>query len=134
MKKITALFFTLAIMLFFTGNTVAQEKAKTEITTVKQKGETVHFTLTSSKPFIFGNNRYVLYIGEKEFFRLEQSKKNGKGYMTFYIPIQDFNNLREGDGIYLSYGTVDTGDENLEEVAKGCRCWSLGKFSKSLLK
>src|ERR1700733_9363517 len=108
MRKIATLIFILFATCFFTGNVIAQEKATTEIVSVKQEGETVRLALQSSKPFIFGNNRYVLYVGTKEFFAHgEQSKENGKGQMTFVIPAQDFNNLKEGDGMYLSYGKVD---------------------------
>jgi hypothetical protein len=134
MKKISVLFFNVLAAVLFSASIMAQEKAQTKLTSVKQSGETVRFSLTSSKPFIFANNRYVLYVGTKEFFGLEQSKKDGKGYMTFIIPLSDFNNLKDGDGMYLSYGKVDAEAVNMEELAKGRRCWGLGKFSKSLLK
>jgi hypothetical protein len=134
MKKIFVLFFSLVIVAFFSGNAVAQEKAKTEITTVKQKGTTVRVSLASSKPFIFGSNRYILYIGNKSFMLNEQSHKNGKGYMTFLIPADEFKTLGEGANMYLSYGPVNVEEQDMEQLAKGRRCWSIGKFSKSLLK
>jgi len=135
MRKIVILFFSMAIMLFFSANTIAQEKPKTQVSSVKQKGETVKFSLTSSKPFIFGSNRYMLYIGNKEFTRSEQSDKNGKGYMTFFIPADDFKSLQEGSKIYLTYGDVNAGETDMDEMAKTSRrCWTLGKFSKKLLK
>ncbi|MFI5195795.1 MAG: hypothetical protein ACHQD8_01780 [Chitinophagales bacterium] len=134
MRKIIIIFFSMAIMLFFSGYAIAQEKPKTETTSVKQKDETVRFSLTSSKPFIFGSNRYVLYIGNKEFTRNEQSHKNGKGYMTFLIPADDFNSLQEGAGIYLTYGQVNVEEADMNEMSKNSRrCWSLGQFSKNLL-
>src|SRR5579871_2710315 len=104
MKKIFALFFSLLIAAFFLGNAIAQEKPKTEVTSVKQKGTTVRFSLTSSKSFIFGSNRYILYIGNKAFMLNEQSHKNGKGYMTFLIPVDEFKQLGDGANMYLSYG------------------------------
>ena len=108
MKNIFALLFSLTIAIFSSGNIIAQEKPVTQLTSVRQNGETISFSLTSSQPFIFANNRYVLYIGQKEFLSLVQSKENGKGYMTFYVPARDFNSLAEGSGMYLSYGKIDS--------------------------
>jgi len=135
MKKIAVIFFSLAALLFVaTGQTQAQEKAITEITTVKQKGETILVTLTSSKPFIFANNRYALYIGEREFTKYDQKKENDKGILTFVIPADEYNIFRDGDNIYLSYGTINVAETDMEAYAKQSRrCWSLGKFSSSML-
>ncbi len=135
MKKITVLFFSLVLTFFICANSMAQEKAVTKIAFVKHNKEIINFTLTSSKPFIFGGNRYMLYIGDKDFTRYEQSKNNGKGTLTFFIPAEDFNALKEGASIYLSYGRVTNGGtQDLEEVSKQSRrCWSLGKFSNKLL-
>jgi hypothetical protein len=134
MRNIIVMFFSLVILMPFSGNALAQEKAKTKIAHVKQKGEDVLFTLSSSKPFIFGSNKYYLHIGDKEFTRNEQTKKNGMGYMTFIIPQVDFNSLPEGGSIYLTYGRVSQ-DEAMEELSKEnyVQCWSLGKFSQALL-
>lgn len=134
MRNLIALFFSLCVLLSFSGNAIAQEKAKTQVSSVKQKGETVRFTLVSSRPFIFGNNRYLLYIGGKEFKRNEQWKKSGKGYLSFFIPESDFGKLVEGSDIYLTYGSVNIEEADMEELAaKSRKCWSLGKFSKSML-
>ena len=135
MKYITALFFSLVILLPFPGKSFAQEKAKTKIAHVKQKDDLVLFSLTSSKPFIFGNNKYYLHIGDKEFTRNEQSKSNGEGRMTFLIPADDFNTLNENAPIYLTYGVVSRDGTNMEEMSKVnfVQCWSLGKFSRKLL-
>jgi hypothetical protein len=112
----------------------AQEKAVTKVSVVQQKGETVRFSLTSSQPFIFASNRYMLYIGDKEFALNEQSVEHEKGLMTFLIPAADFKALRDGASIYLTYGQVDVTLTNMEEMANTTRrCWSLGKFSKDLL-
>lgn len=134
MRKTIIAFFSIVIMLFFSGNVIAQEKAKTQITSVKQKSEIIRFSLTSSKPFIFGSNKYILYIGNKEFTRNEQSHKNGKGYMTFLVPADDFDRLQDGSNIYLTYGEVSVEEVDMDAMSNSSRrCWSLGKFSKNLL-
>ena len=135
MKNVIALFFSIIILLPFSMKVVAQERIKTKIAHVKQKKETVLFTLHSSKPFIFANNRYILHIGNNDFYRNTQFIKDGKGIMTFMIPVADFNSLQEGTDIYLTYGQPTTDNSELEELSKAdyARCWSLGKFSKTLL-
>jgi len=134
MKPANTLFLVLAFLSFFSFPTSAQTKAVTKIAQVKEKGNTVYFTLTSSRPFIFGNNRYILYLGNKEFYRNEQSKKNGRGVLTFFIPAKDFSAVKEGSKMYLSYGSMEVDNENAEEEARSNhRQWPLGVFSKSLL-
>jgi hypothetical protein len=135
MKKFAALLWCFVITCFCCLSATAQQKAITRIAGVKEEGSDMLFTLTSSKPFIYGNNRYTLYIGNKDFARSEQSKKNGKGVIIFYIPSSEFKMLKEGAGMYLSYGSADPEDEDMEALAKNSRrCWALGAFSKSLLK
>jgi hypothetical protein len=133
MKKIILLSFALIITFFVSGNVNAQEKAQTKISSVTQKGETVRYSLTSSKPFIVGNNRYILRIGDKDFFRYEQSDNKGSGSITFLIPENDFNALAEGNSVYLTYGKASE-DADMEGLAKKSpRCWLIGKFSKDIL-
>lgn len=121
-------------VFLYSSNAIAQVKAKTEFTSLKQKGETVRYTVTSSKPFYFGNNRYVLYIGSKEFYRYEQSKKNGKGVLSFIIPAKDFKALTQGAPVYLNYGHIDIEETDMGELSnKSRKCWTLGKFDKDLL-
>ena len=136
MKNITTLLLSLVLIMPFSGKALATEKAKTKIANVKQKGELVLFTLTSSKPFIFGGNKYYLHIGDKAFTRCEQSKSNGKGRITFLIPEGDFTALRDGASIYLTYGNPSVEDgATYEELSKanGAKCWSLGKFNRAML-
>ena len=134
MKKIVSVFFTLAIIMFFTGFVSAQQKAKTDITSVKQTGEMVRFTMTSSRPFIFADNRYILYVGGKEFTRSEQTEQDEKGILTFLIPAGEFNALKDGESMYLSYGEANAEEQDMETYTKqSLKCWSLGKFSSSLL-
>jgi|SRR6185437_9263693 len=134
MKKIIILFFSLVMTFFFSGNVSAQDKPQVKIVSVKQNGKTVDFNLTSSKPFIFANNRYYLYVGNKDFYQYRQSKNNGKGAMTFLVPAEEYKNFKEGDDIYLTYGHVfrDDGQNRAEVAQANRRCWSLGQFSSAL--
>ncbi len=137
MKKYIILLISSLLVLFSTINTNAQEKAKTKIAHVKLKNDKVRFTLTSSKPFIYASNRYILYIGDKEFSLYEQSSSNGKGTLTFLIPKTDFDILQDGKNVYLSYGEIlkENTVQTLAELSKESymKCWALGKFNKKLL-
>ena len=136
MKNLAVLFFSIAILFFIPGSAMAQVKIKTEIASVKQQGNTVDFTITAAKPFIFGGNRYILYIGDKAFYLNKQSAREGKGTITFFIPASDFKTLTEGAGIYLTYGQFPRhgSEQGREELSKQSnRCWPLGKFSRSML-
>jgi hypothetical protein len=135
MKKLFILFFGLVIVFLHAGKAVAQSKATVEIGTVKETGKNVNFTLTSSKQFIVGNNVYVLHIDDKVFWLYEQTENNEKGILIFHIPAEDFNNLKEGSAIYLTYGNKSMEEGEMKEMCKQeyFPCWSLGQFSKNLL-
>jgi hypothetical protein len=129
--------FVLAFLLLSlpAGSAYSQEKATVKVASVREKGATVFFTLNASKPFVFGNNRYYLYIGKREYTRNEQTKKNGKGVMTFFIPAREFSALRDGDAMYLAYGACNVEDEDMQAAARNSRhVWYLNTFSKGLLK
>jgi hypothetical protein len=135
MKNRIVLFLGLCLLIFSAGDSVAQQKVRTELTSVKQKGKDIDFTITSSKPFIFGSNRYVFHVADKKFFLHRQFKENGKGVMVFFVPADDFEGLREGAGMFLTYGDGANNEHDLEHANKmnPVRCASLGKFSKQLL-
>lgn len=133
MKKLFVLFLTITLTLFGSDILLAQSKAKIEITSITQKDETVTISFNSSKPFIFGNNRYILHIGDKEFSRYDQAKKNGKGSISFFVSASDFDNLADGIKMYLSYGRVNE-TQDMESLAQQSpRCWALGMLNKNLL-
>jgi len=137
MKKSAILFFSIAIISLLSASAFAQEKANTKIASVTEKDNLVEFTLTSSKKFIYGNNRYVLHIGDKAFIRNRQSYDYDKkiGTLTFLIGKEDFDTLQDGKGVYLTYGYADETEQALDELSTHDfpTCWPLGKFSKQLL-
>ena len=140
MKNRIALFITCLNMLYFSVNAVAQSNVKTEITTVKQNAETIEFTVESAKPFYYGGNIYILHIGNKDFKYSKQTKTEGKGILTFLIPIADWNSLTGGDDVWMTYGNLfKTSPDQKVDIKALCekspdKCWYLGKFSSGLLK
>lgn len=136
MKNLTVLFFSLAVMLCFPVHLPAQVKQNMEMASAARVGDRVELTLTSQKPFFVGGNRYILYIGDKEFYLNKQSARNGRGTLTFLIPADDFNDLNDGGAVYLTYGKVFRNDDaqDREGMSKlSPMCWSLGKLNKSML-
>lgn len=131
------------ILLWIMGlqSCIAQDKAKLSVTGITQKeAETMELTITSDKPFQYGDNIHILHIGKKEFSLSKQSKQEGKGILTFFIPSAEFNALAEGSKMWLTYGQkVRTGsadkEEKLDELSgQNPKCWKLGKFSKAVSK
>ena len=137
-NKILYSLLAICFLLFISAN--AQEKVKTAITSIKLKDKTVELTVVSAKPFIVGGNMYLLYIGDKKFQLSRQSKKDGKGILTFLIPYNDFTQAKEGANIWMFYGDYILSDGNaapdfdalLKENPR--TCWSLGKLKKKSLK
>lgn len=134
MKKIFTVIITVVVIMLSNSNLSAQEKAKTEITSVKQKDQTILFTLTSSKPLIFADNRYVLYIGKNAFVRSEVPGVENNRTISFFITEQEFNSLSEGANIYFSYGDIDVESRDMDVYSnESIKCWNMGKFAKALL-
>jgi len=135
MKYINTLFLGIALVLSFCGGVFAQEKIAKSVASVKEHGDFVDFNLTSPRPFIFGNNQYILHIGKSDFYRNKQTiNRDRTGSMTFFIPADAFSLLKEGAAIYLTYGQPSDDNDDLEELSRAdVPCWSLGKFSKGML-
>ncbi|MCD6011052.1 MAG: hypothetical protein K0Q79_914 [Flavipsychrobacter sp.] len=135
MKKIIALFFSMAVMVLYANNLTAQQKPTTTVTSVAQKGENIWFTLTSSQPLIFGDNRYVLYIDGREFVKSNTPQDEDNKVVSFLLSADELNSLKEGSGIYLSYGHLKIEYQDMEALSQQSRrCWSVGKFTKAMLK
>ena len=140
MKNRTLLFFTCLSIFYFSATAIAQENAKTEITTVKQNAETIEFTIESTKPFYYGGNIHILHIGNTDFKYSKQSKTDGKGVLTFLIPVADWNALADGSDVWMTYGNVFRIIPNEQTDIKALcekspnKCWYLGKFGNALLK
>ncbi len=119
----------------FLAEAIGQEKPRMEIGPVKENSKKIYFTLTSSKPFIVGDNVYVLHIGGKAFWLYDQSGESDKKTITFFIPENDFNGFGPGSSIYLTYGNRSMEEEEMKEMStlEYGQCWSLGQFSKTLL-
>jgi hypothetical protein len=139
MRKLTFLLLCLLLTCGFASHALAADKPKTTITSVKQKGNEVVFTLTSARKFIVGGNEYILHIGDKTFKNYRHiSNSPNRGVMAFLIPADDYNALAEGSNIYLTYGRIASDEEDevaaIEELAKANnrRVWPLGKLNKKM--
>ena len=139
MKKISVFLLCLAMSCTLPQLSMAAEKAKTKITTVKQKGNDVAFTVTSSRPFIVAANIYILHVGNRSFENSRDLSDEQKGVMTFYIPNEDYAALADGTATYLSYGRVTRDEDKTEQVLADMykhnsrKVWYLGKFSRKML-
>ena len=134
MQKLSLIFIAF-ISLVYSDTALGQSAA---ITKIIQNGERVELTVSDSKEFYVGGNVYILHVGKKDFSLSKQNNRDGKGAITFYIPVGEFNALTEGDYIWMSYGNkVKKAPDPTVDPAKFCKknskkCWALGKFSKSL--
>lgn len=134
MRKLSLLF--IACLNFIFSDIVFGQSAA--ITKIVQNGERIELTVSDSKDFYVGGNIHILHIGKKDFSLNKQINKEGKGAITFYIPLEEFNALTEGDYIWMSYGNkFKKKPDPATDPATFCKknpktCWALGKFSKQL--
>jgi len=137
MKNTFVLIAALFILCLSAGNVAAQDKQKAKISLLKQEGKTVTLTVTSNNEFYMGGNMHILHIGDMDFKLYDQDNIDGKGYLKFFIPVNDYKALKDGTKVYLSYGelSLEPG-QNIEELCsqKFCPCWSLGKLNKKSMK
>ncbi len=135
MQKLNLLF--IACISFLVPD-LASAQSDASVTKVVQNGQRIELTISASKPFYVGGNIHILHIGNKDFSLNKQKNMDGKGSITFYIPLEEFNNLTEGDYIWMSYGaTFKKAPDPKTDPATFCRknsktCWALGKLSKQL--
>lgn len=132
MRKLNLL-FVLILCSLFAGKALAQSDAI--ISKIVKNGNRMELTVVSSKPFRIGGNTHILYIAGKEFSLNKQNNVEGKGYITFYIPVEDYNKLNDGDFAWMSYGNkFTTAPDSKADPAvflKGiANTWVLGTLKK----
>src|SRR5437879_2462915 len=110
MKKIIFLCIVSLAVFCFSWKVVATGNPRAAITTVKQNGTTIEFSIASAGKFRIGNNVQVLHVGAKNFSLSKQHDDPGKSILTFLIPLSDFNSLVENDDVWLSYGNKFNGE------------------------
>jgi hypothetical protein len=139
MNKHILLVGVLVVLLFASTNVEAAKRAKMHLHSAKRKGDSAAIAITSDRPFIVGSNIYMLYIGTRHF---DQSKEDAsdpnKPRLVFYIPVSEYNKLKKGSSMYLTYGNVyedDIKEEAMKDICRQnpARCWSLGKSGKRTL-
>lgn len=133
-------FILLPIFLFSSllpAITFAQQKQDIYIELVKQNNNTVEFTLVANTPFYVGGNVYVLHIGDKNFHLSQQDNDDkNRGYLKFFIPLNEFAELKDGSTVYLTYGYLDvTAEQDVQTLYNNdpAHCWVAGKFNKTQL-
>ncbi|MGZ4034629.1 MAG: hypothetical protein ACXVDT_15615 [Bacteroidia bacterium] len=140
MKNRIVLFITCLSIFYFSVNCIAQDNAKAKITSVTQNAQTVEFTVESTKPFYVGGNVHILHVGNKDFKLSRQTKKDGKGILTFLIPVSEWNSLTEGADVWITYGDLfKNATDQQTDIKALCeknpqKCWYLNKFTSGLLK
>lgn len=137
MKKAIFLFYILVMTCCTTSVATAQEKQKARIGLIRQNGNTVTLTVTSSTEFYMGGNKHMLYIGTKKYDLYDQNNIDGHGMLKFFLPTADYKAMKNGTPVYLSYGELEVDNEQqLAEMSKDAdtKCWYLGKLNKKVQK
>lgn len=129
--------YFLITLCFITAN-IAFAQSDAVITSIIKTELRIELTVKASEQFYFGANDYILHIGKKEFSLNKQTNDGGRGVITFYIPIEEFNTLFDGDYVWMSYGNVfKTNPDVSIDPATFCEknskvLWALGKLNKKL--
>lgn len=135
-----AIFFRFSAVLFFAlscslSEVRAQALPKCTVAAVAPDDEgNMTFSIQGDQHFYMGNARFVLHIG-KAVFTLNQQDSS---VLTFFIPMAAFNQLAEGEQMFLQYGEAHSGEDE-ELLADACRqrlvnVRSLGLFTRDLLR
>ncbi len=89
--------------LLLTTMLSAQEVDGVTVASVELNEGYAAVELVTATPFIIGGNRYVLHIGDAVF--IKSIHPDGNEYMlTFYIPIEEWEQIASGQEAVLVYG------------------------------
>lgn len=109
----SSLRLSLASLLFFIAIVFSQNEllaqttsANVQIVSITENADNIEILIQSDQHFIIGNNRYVLYIGEKYFLR-NIHPDGDETKLIFFIPLNDYQLLHAGDEVVLSYGNYN---------------------------
>jgi hypothetical protein len=131
--RILALLFLLCCASF--EPVMAQALPKCNVAGITPDGEgNMAFAIQGDKDFYVGNAQFVLHIGKAAF---SLNTQDGP-MLIFYIPLAAFNQLAEGEQMYLNYGDAQAAEDE-ELLADACRhksvnTCSLGLFTRDLLR
>lgn len=114
MKQLPFFIFTI-LLVFFSIYGNAQNDGEVTIAKIEMGEKEVGVFLKSSTSFIAGANRFVLHIGSRYF--LKNVHPDGSlNDLLFFIPVEDFEQLKENDQIVLVYGFYQ---DNAEQDNEG---------------
>lgn len=134
---ISAFCATLFSLSTFKAN--AQAIPNAQIGTLVKKAQTIELTIDAPEPFYVGGNVFLLRVGNSIFSKYNQTDVDGKGKLTYLIPLGDYAKLLDGDKMFLTYGILmapNTTDQDLYQLGNDNpnSVKFLGVFSTKMLK
>jgi hypothetical protein len=129
-----AAFFSLS-----TFDARAQAVPKAQVGTLVKKVQTIELTIDAPEPFYVGSNVFLLQIGQTIFHKYNQTDVDGKGKLTYLIPMVDFAKLSDGEAMFITYGELFAPNASTQEMQTICidnpnTAKYLGVFNSKLLK
>ncbi|MBK6729446.1 MAG: hypothetical protein IPG60_00300 [Bacteroidetes bacterium] len=125
--RLSMAFLIFIITTIFSGNSIyAQATApNVQIVSITENAENIEILIQSDKHFIFGDNRYVLYIGEKYFLR-NLHPDGDETKIVFFILLNDYQLLHADDEVVLAYGNYNPANAKQTDQ----QVFHLGKLKK----
>ncbi|MES2701591.1 MAG: hypothetical protein V4649_03080 [Bacteroidota bacterium] len=136
MKNYLLLLLTAVALFARPTESVAKNRIKMKVHNVDKKEKNVVVTVNCSTDFYVGSDVYVLYIGSRFFDLSEQDISNPyKHRIKFFVPLADYNKLKDRTPMFLTYGYLDDENRKEEKIAALCKqnnrkYWSLGRLNK----
>ncbi len=131
---ISGMHYAKRLLLFLCGCTVLLSPAvvnaqstptHVQIVSISENDGNVEIRIQSDAHFIIGDNRYMLYVGEKSFMR-STHPGGDETKITFFIPVQEYRMLHADEEVVLSYGAYEPGDKQ----RPGAQVFFLGKLKR----
>ena len=73
-----------------TFDAYAQAVPNSQVGTVIKKAQTIELTIDAPEPFYVGGNIFLLRVGNSIFSKYNQTDVDGKGKLTYLIPLSDY--------------------------------------------
>lgn len=89
-----------------TFDAYAQAVPNSQVGTVIKKAQAIELTIDAPEPFYVGGNIFLLRVGNSIFSKYNQTDVDGKGKLTYLIPLSDYAKLIDGDKMFLTYGVL----------------------------
>ena len=118
---------------------IAQAMPNAQVASAIKKAQTIELTIDAPEPFYVGGNVFLLQIGQTIFHKYNQTDVDGKGKLTYLIPMVDFAKLSDGEAMFITYGELFAPNASTQEMQTICidnpnTAKYLGVFNSKLLK